>query len=358
MSSKTPVKNNSKLDLEEYMVMITSKYEKKMIQSKNTKKVDDTNFAIPNFHEYSMLLEYNYNAFQLKSVAKHHKLKVTGNKNQLKQRIYFHLFLSCNVLKIQKVFRGNLQRKYNKCRGPAFINRSLCTNATDFFTMDDTKEISTEQFFSYRDNDGFIYGFDIVSLHHLIYKGDGNVKNPYNRHIISSKVLDEFKSLFRLSKILKIPTCIECKEIESEVSSEKILELRVLSLFQSIDALGNYSNPQWFLSLHRNQLIRFLRELADIWNYRAQLSAEIKQLICPPLGDPFYRFSFHHLQNQESIQDIRKQILTILEKFVHSGIDADNRSLGAYYVLGALTLVNTNAANSLPWLYQSVLYAI
>jgi phenylalanyl-tRNA synthetase beta chain len=82
MSSKTPVKNNSKLDLEEYMVMITSKYEKKMIQSKNTKKVDDTNFVIPNFHEYSMLLECNYNAFQLKSVAKHHKLKVTGNKNQ------------------------------------------------------------------------------------------------------------------------------------------------------------------------------------------------------------------------------------------------------------------------------------
>jgi len=31
-------------------------------------------------------------------------------------------------------------------------------------------------------------------------------------------------------------------------------------------------------------------------------------------------------------------------------------ALGAYYVLGALTLVNPNAAAALPWLFQSVAY--
>jgi len=45
-----------------------------------------------------------------------------------------------------------------------------------------------------------------------------------------------------------------------------------------------------------------------------------------------------------------------LEKFVNSGVDADNRTLGAYYVLGALTLVNEDAATSLPWLFQSLNY--
>jgi hypothetical protein len=39
---------------------------------------------------------------------------------------------------------------------------------------------------------------------------------------------------------------------------------------------------------------------------------------------------------------------------VKTGINNDFKTLGAYYVLGALCLVNQNAANSLPWLFQSV----
>jgi hypothetical protein len=48
--------------------------------------------------------------------------------------------------------------------------------------------------------------------------------------------------------------------------------------------------------------------------------------------------------------------LEVLEKLFNTGVDKDSKSLGAYYVLGALTLVNENAASSLPWLYQSVNY--
>jgi hypothetical protein len=54
--------------------------------------------------------------------------------------------------------------------------------------------------------------------------------------------------------------------------------------------------------------------------------------------------------------NVRKVILEVLEKFVNNGIDNDSKSLGAYYVLGALTLVNEEAAMSLPWLFQSVSY--
>jgi hypothetical protein len=54
--------------------------------------------------------------------------------------------------------------------------------------------------------------------------------------------------------------------------------------------------------------------------------------------------------------DVRNFVLSIIEKFVNRGINADSKSLGAYYVLAALTLVNETAAASLPWLYQSVVY--
>jgi hypothetical protein len=54
--------------------------------------------------------------------------------------------------------------------------------------------------------------------------------------------------------------------------------------------------------------------------------------------------------------NIKKVVLEVLEKLVNSGIDKDSKSLGAYYVLGGLTLVNQEAATSLPWLFQSVSY--
>jgi hypothetical protein len=45
----------------------------------------------------------------------------------------------------------------------------------------------------------------------------------------------------------------------------------------------------------------------------------------------------------------------ILDKFVNRGVYTDSQCLGAYYVLGALTIVSEEAAASLPWLYQSML---
>ena len=96
--------------------------------------------------------------------------------------------------------------------------------------------------------------------------------------------------------------------------------------------------------------------MADIWNYRAQLPIQTKRNICPPVGDPFRSLSIQYINQEENLWNVKKVILEVLEKFVNSGIDKDSKALGAYYVLGALTLVNSEAATSLPWLFQSVNY--
>ena len=144
-----------------------------------------------------------------------------------------------------------------------------------------------------------------------------------------------------------------------EVSCKKSLELRILALFQNIDALGNYSDSKWFLNLNRNQLVRLMRELIDIWTYRASLTDETKRDICPPVGNPFGRLShFSQLQHSDNLDEIRKYVLEVLEKFVNLGVNRDSKSLGAYYVLGAITLVSVDAANALPWLYQALNYGV
>jgi len=329
----------------------------KLLTTNKLKKIDNDLMCVPNFNEHNMLLQYNYNVQQLKSIIAHYKLKISGNKTQLITRIYSFLYLSNFITRVQKCVRGYLLRKYNNLHGPGYKNKNICTNATDFFSMDPLAELPNKQFFSFQDADGFIYGFDLLSIYNLIYKCDGQIKNPYNRLPISSENIEKFRSLLRLSHVLKIPICTEIKDIHEEISIKKSIELRALTLFQNIDALGNYSNAQWFLNLGKPQMIKMIRELIDIWSYRAPLSMETKRAICPPVGNPFTRLvNFNQLHTIENIDEVRKYTLDILEKFVNFGIDRDNKCLGAYYVLGALTLVSEDAASSLPWLYQAVCY--
>ncbi|MCX8490091.1 MAG: SAP domain-containing protein, partial [Cyclobacteriaceae bacterium] len=352
--------------LEQYISIINEKCEKEMkntrFQEKNKSiSLGNTNIkqdelTIPGFNNYSTILQNKYNVQQLKSIAKHFKLKISGNKNELLSRIYTFLNLSNRIIKIQKLFRGHMNRQFIRCHGPAVFKRSICTNTSDFLTIDELTDLSFSQFFSYTDVDGFTYGFNIISLYNLILKSGKSVKNPYNRNDIPEIVVKNIRQLIRLSKILKIQVDINIQDVNLEISNEKSHDLRILDVFQSIDSLGNYSDASWFLSLNRIQLIKFMRELIDIWNYRAQLTIETKKKICPPYGDPFRNTNIISIQQEQTVKNIQKFILPFLEKLVNSGVDTDSKSLGAYYVLGALTLVNENAATSLPWLFQSVSY--
>jgi hypothetical protein len=353
-SIQTKTKNDT---VNDYYSQLCDKLTNNVNLSKKLEKIDDADIYIPKFGESEYLLRYNYNVNQLKLIAKTYKLKLSGNKPQLVSRIYAFLNLSYSAIKIQKIIRGCLQRKYVSFHGPAFTNKSLCTNAFDFLSMEPLTDIPNEQFFSFKDDDGFIYGFDLLSLYNLIYKSNGVVKNPFNTKPIGQKVIENFRSLLRLSRVFHVSICTEISDVTKEVSDKKSVELRALTLFQNIDALGNYSNAQWFLSLNRNMLIKFLRELVDIWSYRAPLTLETKRAICPPSGNPFQRMqNYNILQTMENLDDVRKIILETLETLVTTGIDKDSKCLGAYYILGALTLVNSDAATSLPWLYQAVCY--
>jgi len=74
-----------------------------------------------------------------------------------------------------------------------------------------------------------------------------------------------------------------------------------------------------------------------------------------PNGNPFLGLQLNTLQTIETLR-LQQMSISIIRSIVLSARDTTNRSLGAYYVLGALTLVSQQAALSLPWLYQSVVY--
>ena len=50
--------------------------------------------------------------------------------------------------------------------------------------------------------------------------------------------------------------------------------------------------------------------------------------------------------------ELQKKILQIMNAFVSRGTDNNNKCLGAYYALGALTFVSLNAKESMFWLWE------
>ena len=329
-------------------------------------KISDSDFIIPQFIDYSNILKYNYNVSQLRSIAKHYKLSTSGNKDYLKKRLFNFLYYSYNIIIVQKYVRYFLTKKYIKCHGPAFYNRSLCSNDVDFCTLDNLSSIRYNQFISFTDNNSHIYGFDIKSLYNLFIKSDNakknsnsnsnlsNVLNPFTNVFFSHSILEQLLEYIRLTKLLELELDLNYDELII-VSLNKQLEMKILTLFQRIDSLGNYTNIKWFMELDKYGLIHFIRELADIWNYRANLTQETKRAIVPPSGNPFHsdHINIHNLPQYNFIQ-IKKYSIQIIDLMINKGINENSCVLGSYYVLCALTMVSTEAANSLPWLYDAV----
>ena len=119
-----------------------------------------------------------------------------------------------------------------------------------------------------------------------------------------------------------------------------------------MDELVNYTNINWFLNLSANSTYRFIRELQDIWEYRAQIPYDVKLQICPPNGRPFFNIE---IDRNSNIYSLKLSALKIIDRLINSSANVSNNSMGALYVLSALTLVSFEAAESMPWLYESVM---
>jgi len=323
---------------------------------------------------------------ELKSIAKNLRLFITGSKSILIERIETYFNKVSNSIKIQKIFRGYIVRKSFELRGDAFKNKALCVNNTDFYTLEPLDEINFELFYSYKDSKNFHYGFNITSLIKLMKNKTNQILNPYNREIISKNEIKSISSLYKkiyllFSSVLEpedVPPTVNptpinqpprsntlyinlqhanlIREVTNKITEirNKEINVRINQLFMEIDQLGNYTCAEWFFSLNVREYVRLYRTLYDIWNYRAELSREIKQKICI-LNDPFFNiFNERIYYNDVSLQRIQEACLIVFENLVFTGIDIEYRKLGAIHALTALTVVSQNARNSMPWLYESI----
>ena len=325
-------------------------FEQPPVKKNKKKKVSMDEFEVLSYKQYNELVERNYNVSQLKSMCRFYKQKVSGNKRELIFLLYNYLKYSHFATKIQSRFRCHLVRYMERLRGPGLTEQ--CVNETDFYTLEDLKGLDRSQFYSFKDKDGFIYGFDICSLWNMVVK-EKQKQNPYNRNTLPvHKIYNDIRSIVKINKLFGLKLNLELDNDLSQFSQEKQVEMRAINLFQKVDENGFITDAKWYLNLNRSGLKRFLAELLDIWQYRAQITNETKRKINPSHGDPFFSININVLMHK-CFEVLRNRILDIIEIFITKGEDSDARSLGTYYVLGALTTVCHDAAVSLPWLYES-----
>jgi len=364
MNSKTSV--NIKENIENVKSQRNKNKKLIKINKSNYKTIigsDRETYAILTTINYRDILNFSFKVKELREMCKYYKLKRTGKKEELQNRIYNYLHETKYASKIQTIYRGYLSRKYFNLIGPGLYKKHKCVNDSDFCTLEPLEEIPYYQFFSFKVNN-MTYGFDICSLYNFITKHqksttirlDMNIpNNPYTRENLSISILQQIKEFIHISNILNMPINLKIEKDNQSLTLKELNNQLSFQLFQEINELGNYSDYEWFIQLTKPKLIIFIRELYDIWNYRAQIPSETKINICQPTGNPFFNFTFNFI-NQSSDDQLKNRILEILKKLVYDGINDDFRTLGAYYILSALTLVNENAAIALPWLYESVSY--
>lgn len=333
-------------------------------------KVSDADFEIPSTDNVDIISKFNFNLKQLKNIAKHYKVKVSGNKCQLRERIVIFFNETTAAICIQKHMRRCFVKFLISNKGPAIHDRKSCTNETDFFTMEDLSSIGFHQFISYTDKDKFTYGFDIMSLNE--YFKTGARSNPYNRTPFPKNLRRRIRRIKALYNIVGINIQLKVDNVVDNIQEESLQEpsqdnqllsvtnqnqsnihSKVMELFHIMDTFGHTTDVRWFLNLNSNQLIRFLRELNDIWSYRANLTRTIQQQIVHPTGHPFSIIQLPQLQSMET-DDLRYIALKVIENIITKGINDDSKGLGVYFVLSAFTLASPAAAQTMPWLFESV----
>ena len=239
-----------------------------------------------------------------------------------------------NIIKIQSLIRGkNLRDKIN----------IKCNNDEDFYTFDLIKDIPIKYFYSYIDKSNHRWGFDIRSLEKLINMG---YSNPYTTENIPIYIIEDIKQ--KLIKLKQDSTYDDLTEIIKRNRKDTIKQ-KIVDLFSFIEQSGHSCQIEWITNLNIRKLKNLYRQLEDIWNYRSQLSYEVKCNICPPNADIF-KTPVSEVMNYNCKEDLQELIIHDIMKFTQAINDSDRKLGFMYFLIGLAHVSRECYLSHIEWL--------
>lgn len=248
------------------------------------------------------------------------------------------------ILKLQRLARGFIVRNNVINRGLSCYTRKNVYNDTDFLSFDSIDDISLNDYYSFKDEDGCTWMFKLSTFKELLKNSD---INPYNNKKIDSDVISKFnKFIEKIERYKKI----EINEIKIEDPHLK-LQQRCVSIFQIMDRLKQYTQCEWFLDLNLVQLKDLYKQMEDLWNYRANLTAENKKSYVK--SGKLFDIKFSIIDKITDKIKLSNILLDNFESLITEGKTISDRTTGALWVLSGLTIVSNGARDALPWLFQA-----
>jgi hypothetical protein len=291
--------------------------------------VSANNFIIKN------RFTYNISDYLVRDLTNYYYLRInnSGIKGKHKKQYYYdevckfinslEEYDESKIIEIQALVRKKL-----------VLNRMniKCNNTEDFYTYDPINEIDYRYLFCYKDSKGFTWGFDIRSLFKLISM---NYPNPYTIEKIPENVIKEVKK-----KIQSLKEKNSFEDINEIILRDRkaTIKQKAVDLFSEIELNGYSCEINWFFDLSGRRLKELYKQLEDLWNYRAQLSQEMKRLICPPDGRVFTT-PISEVLHYNCKEDLQELILHDTGKFKNA-VNISDKKLGYMYFIIGLSMVS------------------
>ena len=258
--------------------------------------------------------------------------------NEVKDFIHSLKRYNChekNIILIQSLMRGKLIRIKK--------DNLKCNNNEDFYTYEELKNIEPKFLYSYKDKGGIRWGFDIRSLDKLI---EMRYPNPYTTEEIPLNIIEDVKN-----RINSLKNEVGYEDLTDSIVRDRkeTIKQKIVDLFSFIEQSGYTCHVEWFTILSVRRLKELYRQLEDIWNYRSQLTQQMKRNICPPNADIF-RTPMIEVMNYSCKEDLQELILHEVLKFTQAQTDSD-RKLGFMYFLIAFGMVSPQCYHAhIDWL--------
>lgn len=257
--------------------------------------------------------------------------------------------------RLQRTWRKAAPLLRWRAQGPAANCLDLATNPNELYSFDPLSSIPRVYLFSFADERRNIWVFDIRTLAHAMGAGFPSM-NPYTRETLPAAAAAKLQA-----RVLWLRTRgyqIQHVAPTDQLTPEQIWDQRVLDLILKIEALGYYANTEWIQRLTKLHAIVLYKKLEDLWNWRLGLTSLQKEAIVPGYAGPGQAARLFPFVAEDNFHRPRewwlRHVLGVCEAFVGRAVTAEQRKLGAMYVLMGLVQVSREAAAALPWAFEMV----
>ncbi len=239
--------------------------------------------------------------------------------------------------------------------GPGLRQRAASCNDTELYSLDSVATIPNLYYFSTVGTKGALWSFDIRSLGQLIAKGTLR-ENPYTREPFSDAVQ---------ARIHRRLTWLRARKYNilfpqgTDLTTEQLWRQRVLDIFMRIESFGFHVSCEWFHELSVGEHEKFYATLFSLWYARLGLTMADREAIVPhseSAAHKLFRFTPEQVKGRNRHSKIwwERCNLALIEAFVSRSADKEQQRLGAIYALMGLVDVCDAAAESFPWLEESL----